>query len=66
MTEGDVIDFSERAFMRYAAAIDPRIDDLRRSDREFFAYVWGLEETAHEAVWRCKQYDRERLLVESD
>jgi hypothetical protein len=53
-------------FMRYAAAIDPRIDDLRRSDREFFAYVWGSEEAAHKAVSRCKQYDRERLLVESD
>ncbi|MEN0138155.1 MAG: hypothetical protein AAGC80_23590 [Rhodococcus sp. (in: high G+C Gram-positive bacteria)] len=53
-------------FMRYAAAIDPRIDDLARSDREFFAYVWGSDEAADEAVARCKQYDRERLLVESD
>lgn len=53
-------------FMRYAAAIDSRIDDLCRTDREFFAYVWGSEEAANAAVARCKQYDRERLLVESD
>ncbi|MFD7044019.1 hypothetical protein [Rhodococcus jostii] len=53
-------------FMRYASAIDPRADDRVRCDREFFAYVWGSDEAMHAAVARCKQYDRERLLVESD
>ena len=53
-------------YMRYAASIEPRAAQRADFDREFFAYVWGSDDAAQSAIARCKQYDRERLLVESD
>ena len=53
-------------YMRYATSIEPRARERVHFDREFFTYVWGSDDAAQSAIARCKQYDRERLLVESD
>lgn len=66
MSKKTVNTHARMPFMRNAALKDSRVDDLMRNDREFFAYVWGSDKAANSAVARCKQYDRERLLVESN
>ena len=53
-------------YRRYLASTEPRSGERLHFDREFFTYVWGSDDAAKSAIARCQQYDRERLLVESD
>lgn len=50
----------------YAMMRGGRADEQKQLDRAFMIYVWGSDEAARAAVERCLQYDRERLLVESE
>lgn len=66
MSKRTVNQHARTPYMRYAVTSDDRAAERMSFDAALMAYVWGSEDAARAATERSIQYDRERLLVESD
>ncbi|AVP71421.1 hypothetical protein [Prescottella equi] len=66
MSKRTVNQNARRPYMEYATVRDERAAERRSLSSAFLSYVWGSEDAARAAIERSVQYDRERLLIETE